>query len=189
MKVVQLLLPKTLSLTRFRMATRLPETTVSIPDCFRAQRFQKALWTMSDAIIAELPTCVFAKIGQGPHQSLRIQLGIKDNHVYVCGHDDKGVDPQVFLAVTEGQAIGDDFTIVLRDEHRQPFGDQVRQVINCCFRVDAIAFHRQNCNKEICRIIGPAVIQPLASVAARSPTCFGALLWHSLPTVSRWTLR
>src|SRR5437870_1675522 len=92
MKVVELLLPKRFALNRFRMATRLPETALSVRDGLVAQRLLKAGRTMVGAIIAELSTGELAKIVQGSHQPLGISFRVEDDQMQMCRHDDIGVD-------------------------------------------------------------------------------------------------
>ena len=145
MQIVQLLLPKALTLNRFRMAARLPEAALPVGERLGPQRFQKALRPVVSAIVAQLSARVLAKIGECTDQALRIPVGVERDEVNVRRHDDLRVDAEEFLAIAEGQTVGDDSATCLRNEHRQPFYDRVREIINRGFGVYTVTFHAPDC--------------------------------------------
>jgi hypothetical protein len=51
---------------------------------------------------------------------LVIVIGIKDNQVSMSRHDNKGIDPQEFMLVTEIETFGQDEAGCFGDENGQP---------------------------------------------------------------------
>lgn len=77
-------------------------------------------WHFLKVVVGQLSSGNLSHRIEGAPQPLVIKIGIKDDQMHVSGHDDKSIDPQEFVWVTEIEAVCDGEARFSRDKHRQP---------------------------------------------------------------------
>ena len=178
MDIIDLLLPESFFLDRFRMAAWLPAAAQPVRSGLLTQGLRETAGELFLTVIAQLPPCELAKIGERPHQPFGIEVAIKHDQVQVRRHNDEGVDAQVLLAVTKGQAIRDDFAGGLADENGQPLHDRVSDEIDSGFRMNTVALHGGNCRPQL-----EKRQRRKALLWVAEEETFGRRPWHGQETV------
>src|SRR4030095_4964901 len=123
------------------MSRWLPAAVLSIVAGIGLAHLAKAGRTVLERVFDQSSARKLAHVDQCLLESLRIPGGIKHDRVEMRGHYHVGADPQVFVRVTEVEAVGDDLAGCLRHKNGQPLDDRKRHEICRRIRDESIALH------------------------------------------------
>ena len=95
---------------------------------------------MLATLIGQVSPSELAKIVEGVFETFRVELFVKDDAVYMGGHDHIGIDGQRFFLDAKIETVCDDFAGIFTYKNRQPIHDSESCEIKPDAFNDAIAF-------------------------------------------------